>query len=112
MADKWTPPTRRQDDGAIAFGDWRPVRDAIEAAQRALGKTPTDDIPTDVWNLVGLAMDYHAFSSAPHCVECEKHLFRRTVIRCFDCKAPLCETCAPRHFWPNGRPTSEVPRVG
>lgn len=104
MGEAWSPPNRRQHDGAIEFKNWRPIRDAIEASRRALGENADADIPADVWNLVGLALDYHEFASSPHCVECKRHMFRRTVIRCLDCKQPLCETCAPVHFWPNGRP--------
>lgn len=109
MGDAWKPPAARNHDGSIAFGDWRPVRDAIEAAQSAMGIAPTGNIDPATWNLVGLALYYHEFTSRPHCFNCQKQLRQFEVIRCLDCKASLCQVCAPGHFWPNGRPKREHP---
>lgn len=86
------------------FGDWHPVREAMTNAYSAMEVTIEGNIPTREWNLVGLALDYHRHATMSACVNCKTPLDHWLVIRCLDCKAPLCEQCAPRHFWPNGRP--------
>lgn len=88
------------------FHDWRPIRNAIEAAYRELGQPVPSDIPTADWNLVGVAIEQFERAARPACIECQRSLDRYEVIRCLDCKAPLCERCAPKHFWPNGRPAA------
>jgi hypothetical protein len=92
-----------------SFGDWRPIRNAIEAAYRELGEDVPSSIPERDWNLAGLSITLHERASMPRCTECKEPFDNwHAVIRCLDCKAPLCERCAPRHFWPNGRPASEA----
>jgi hypothetical protein len=99
----WTPPARKI-DGALIFDDWISIRAAIEAAYRALGREVPTNIPVDDWNLVGLAIEAYQHASRPSCWDCRARLWPSQIIRCLDCKAPLCERCAPKHFWPNGRP--------
>lgn len=101
--DEWQPPRRKMSNGTFEFGDWRPIRDAIDAAQKALGGESFKDIPRDIWNMVGLAISYHEFACMPTCVECRERISHGYVIRCLDCKGALHERCAPKHFWPNGR---------
>jgi hypothetical protein len=98
----WQPPYKASH--GYEFGDWRPIRDAIEAAYGEMGIERGNSIDRRDWNLVGLAMNYAEFASRPACVECKKRLRQHQIIRCLDCKMPLCEACAPRHFWPDGRP--------
>lgn len=102
MSDEWVAPSIR--NGSVSVNDWPPVRAAIEGAYRALGRETPSSIPTEEWNLVALAMDFHKHASRSACLECRTPLFRTQEIRCLDCKAVVCETCAPKHFWPNGRP--------
>jgi hypothetical protein len=90
------------------FGDWRPIRNAIETAYREIGEEVPQTIPFRDWNLAGLAIKAYEQASLPKCVECKRKLDWPSVIRCLDCKAPLCEHCAPRHFWPNGRPNPDA----
>ena len=100
----WQPPSTDSQDRYM-FGDWRSIRNAIDAAREVLGEPPAGNIPDPDWKLVGLAMTYNDWVSRISCINCQKKLLRYQEIRCLDCKAVLCEQCAPRHFWPNGRPT-------
>lgn len=101
--EAWKPPTGRM-GGAVIFHDWQPIRKAIEAAYEALGQEIGGDIPEADWNLAGLAIDAYRHETRAKCIDCRSPLWPSQTIRCLDCKAPLCERCAPRHFWPNGRP--------
>ena len=100
--DDWRPPTKPHGGDGIIFSNWQSIRAAIEAAYRALGREVPKSIPTDDWNLIGLAIDAYAHAQRVACFECRTKLWNHETIRCLDCKAPLCERCAPRHFWPNG----------
>lgn len=104
MTETFVP--HKMSNGDFDFGDWRAVRKAIEQSYVAMGKQVPSSIPREDWNLVGLAIAAHAFNTRCPCagLRCEKKLYAHEVIRCLDCKAPLCEDCAPGHFWPNGRP--------
>jgi hypothetical protein len=91
------------------FQNWTSVREALEHAYRELGleMIQTDpgsrEYPAEHWNLAGLV---HEHASADYrrlfgsCVDCKAALSFHTVIRCLDCKATMCEACAPRHFGP------------
>ena len=100
----WAPPTRTMQDGVLIFDSWRPIRDAIDASYRARGLEPPRSVPKDEWNMVGLAIHFHDHAGRATCVNCRSKLWNYQTIRCLDCKAALCEQCAPKHFWPNGRP--------
>lgn len=100
----WEPPVP-DNQGRFAVGDWQPVRDAIEAAYLAMGTPRSGDIPQREWNLAVLVMSYARHAAMPTCSQCKTRIQPYDTIRCLDCKAPLCERCAPGHFWPNGRPT-------
>lgn len=102
--DDWKPPSARLNSDGIIFGNWQSIRAAIEAAYTALGREVPKSIPTEDWNFAGLAIDAYAHGMRSTCCECKNKLWPSETIRCLDCKAPLCEGCAPRHFWPNGRP--------
>lgn len=97
----WEPPNP-DSQGRYTVGDWRPVRNAIDAAKQQLGEPQA--IEQRDWNLVVLALDHMASETRPKCISCKTRLPWHEVIRCLDCKAPLCEHCAPQHFWPNGKP--------
>lgn len=99
----WKAPAKSS-NGDYYFGDWRPIRNAIEAAYAEMGIEVTGSIDRRDWNLIGLALNHAEFASRATCLECKERLPQHAVIRCLDCKAALCERCAPRHFWPNGRP--------
>lgn len=86
------------------FDDWLPIRNAIDKARAELGLEALKSIPEDEWNLVGTAIEKYLEGLKAPCCECKKPIDIRHRIVCYDCKAPLCEACAPRHFWPNGRP--------
>ena len=88
---------------ALNFGDWRPIRNAIEEAYRLNGEEVPDNIPTRDWNFAGTAIQCFNDATRPKCTNCKTQLEHFQVIRCLDCKSPLCEICAPGHFWPNGR---------
>ena len=91
-------------DGSLQFGNWQAIRSAIEAAYRALGrKFDGTGIPVEDWNLAGLAIEAYKYQQRSTCIECGEKLWQVETIRCLDCKAPLCERCAPKHFWPSGR---------
>jgi len=94
------PPIR---DGSVTFGDWPPIRNAIVAAYKALGQEAPSNIPVEVWNIAGLAIDAYRHGARSHCIDCHEALWPQATIRCLDCKAPLCENCAPKHFWPDGK---------
>ena len=94
----WRPPTRKMGNGGVIFDDWQPIRKAIEAAYAALGRDRPRNIPVDDWNLAGLAIDAFVHARRPKCIECQTRLQQHETIRCLDCKAALCEHCAPRHF--------------
>lgn len=102
MSEEWKPPPRRLRDGAVEFYDWQPIRRAILAVYGAIGRECDGNIPTDDWNLAGLAIDAYAHQTRSHCSTCKKPLWSHETIRCLDCKTALCESCAPGHFWPNG----------
>lgn len=103
----WKPPTP-DDQGRYTLGDWQPMRRAIDAAKRELGEAA--QIEQRDWNLVLLAHDHLAHEAKPSCAHCRTRIAWHEVIRCLDCKAPLCERCAPEHFWPNGRPAGRKHR--
>ena len=103
MSEEWKPPYKMS-NGDYGFDDWRPIRNAIEAAYTELGQKVPKNIDKEIWNLVGLSIHHYSHAMQFDCAECRKSLRHGTEIRCLDCKAVLCEQCAPRHFWPNGRP--------
>lgn len=103
LAGDWLPPTRKMPDGAIMFHGWQAIRAAIEAAYAAQGREVPANIPVEDWNLAGLAIEAFAHATRASCVTCKTNLWGGETIRCLDCKAALCERCAPKHFWPNGR---------
>lgn len=88
--------------------DWTVTRRAIETAYSALGEPVPNDIPERDWRLVGLALEADRIASIRTCVECRKPIEHGVQIVCLDCHAALHEACAPRHFWPNGRPPRDL----
>ena len=104
LDEDWKPPARTMPSGAIIFDNWQAVRASIDAAYTALGRDRPDNIPTEVWNLVGLAIDHRAHAMRATCSTCGRRLWPHQTIRCYDCRAALCEACAPKHLWPKGRP--------
>ncbi len=94
----------------IFFPDWQPIRDALEHAYKELGLEMIQDGPGSAhydethWNIAGVVRQYVIDKrSSTTCVgrNCGARLDINTLFRCFDCKAPLCEICAPIHFGPN-----------
>jgi hypothetical protein len=96
-------------DGFVMFQDWRPIRDAIEAAYEEMGLAIPANIPKEHWNLGGLAIHFFQEQNRSSCFTCKKLVYRGDDIRCLDCKMVFCPACAEQHFWPNGRP-KEQPR--
>ncbi len=86
------------------MSDWRPTRAALEAAYTAIGETHTGDLPVRDWNLATAILDAYRAQQIRICAECRKPIPYRAEIVCLDCKCALHAECAPRHFWPNGRP--------
>lgn len=94
---------------ALHFANWPPIRDALDSAYNRLGLTKVktengEAFLEEHWNIAGLvyeaaAEDYRRLLGS--CVQCKTRLNYATVIRCLDCKATLCEYCAPAHFGPN-----------
>jgi hypothetical protein len=101
--DDWKPPDQRSPDGAIRFDNWLLIHNAINASLVSLGEQPFETIPTDLWNLVGVAVDAALWAERVSCIDCRTRLWPRDVIRCLDCKATLCVNCAPLHFRSFGR---------
>lgn len=102
---------RRMHNGRIELFDWVPVADAIKKAYAELDKAvPEGGIPQEDWNLVAVAISEFKLAQRLKCVHCPTILERHQEIRCFDCGAVMCKSCAREHFWPNGRPTNDLPR--
>ena len=99
------PPNERP---VMTYGDWRDTKAAITDAYGVIGETHKGDVPERDWKLVDAALTSYRDALQSVCIECKTVLPVKSEIRCLDCKAPLCETCAPKHFWPNGRPRSET----
>lgn len=96
-------------DQHIEFPNWTKVRDALESAYQRLGlqmvvaPTGGQHYPVNHWNIAGLVYEeaqseYKRFRGK--CLSCPTELSYETVIRCLDCRATLCEACAPGHFGP------------
>ena len=102
---------RRTASGNIELHDWPPVRKALVKAYEVLGEpVPEGSLPQRDWNLVAVAISEFQEATKSKCMFCTKPLEHYQVIRCLDCKAPMCESCAKTHFWPNGRPKDDLPR--
>ena len=86
--------------------DWRVTRKAIEGAYKKLGKEIPSNIPRDDWKFAEAILDEYQAQNCRTCGECSKPIDYRCEIICLDCKLPLHEDCAHRHFWPNGRASS------
>lgn len=84
--------------------DWRTTRDALEAAYKVLGEDHPGSLPERDWNLATALREAFLIRSRYTCLECHEPIRYREEIVCLDCNAPLHKDCAPRHFWPNGRP--------
>lgn len=100
--DEWNPPTRKMDGGGIVFDNWQSIVACIDHAYTALGRTysKAEGFPVDDWNLAGLAINYYCHASRATCCKCRARLWPMDTIRCLDCKAAICASCAPKHFWP------------
>ena len=85
-------------------GDWRDTREVIEAAYADMGESHPGDIPHRDWDLVDRALVAFKLRAGRTCSQCAGPIEFRAEIVCLDCGAPLHRECAPRHFWPNGRP--------
>jgi hypothetical protein len=84
----------------VIVQDWLPVANAVEHAYKELGREqPEGGIPVKDWNL---AVHVHQFtiSQETRCAHCQTSMRWRHAYQCFDCKASLCEVCAPVHFGP------------
>ncbi|TBW32608.1 hypothetical protein EYW49_21970 [Siculibacillus lacustris] len=86
------------------FGDWRDTRAVIEAAYEGIGESHPGNIPRRDWNLVERALEKFKALSGRTCGECGQPIAFRAEIVCLDCGVALHKGCAPRHFWPAGRP--------
>lgn len=90
----------------LQFPDWPSVRDALEHAYKQLGLSQTvrgdggQEYPVNHWNVAGLVRDYVVNDPRHRCVTCQAPLSYDSVIRCLDCRSPLCERCAADHFGP------------
>lgn len=92
------------DSKALKFQDWTGIRKALEAAYERLGLSMIKDdsgshYQEDHWNIAGLVYE-HIWATMGKCVHCSKSLNYHSVIRCLECKAPMCESCAVDHFGP------------
>lgn len=101
MNNNWSPP---KSGDSYDFGDWTTTRDAILAAYKECNLTIPKSIDPDIWNLIGLALDYDRYHRRFTCNECKELIPYSQDIRCLDCEATYCKKCAVNHFWPNGRP--------
>lgn len=83
-------------------GDWRPIRDALEAAYKQLGRTRgSDGYLQGDWNLAVLMYEAAAMKrDTTPCIHCSKRVAWLDAFRCLDCRGVLCERCAPEHFGP------------
>ncbi len=89
--------------------DWRSTRDALERAYEAMCEVHPGDLPERDWRLAAALRDVFVEQSQRTCAECKKPIRYREEIVCLDCGAPLHKHCAPKHFWPNGRPKEARP---
>lgn len=102
---------RKTASGNIEAHDWPPMRRALVKTYEVLGEPlPEGSLPQRDWNLVVVAISEFLEAAKLSCSHCSKKLERHQEIRCFDCKAVMCEHCAKEHFWPNGRPANDLPR--
>lgn len=85
-------------------GDWRDTRSALQIAYQAIGETHPGDIPERDWDLATALGTAFVDQRQRNCAGCQKSIPYREEIVCLDCGAPLHKECAPRHFWPKGRP--------
>ena len=91
----------------MLFGDWRDVRAALDLAVAEVdGAKPDSHVERD-WKLASAVIKHFRTAQASICFECREPVLYGREIRCLDCKAVLCERCAPRHFWPNSRPDKQ-----
>lgn len=89
-----------------SYGDWRVTRAALEAAYRATGEIHQGDLPERDWKLAEALLDAFCEGARRTCAGCGKVIEFRAEIVCLDCGCALHKECAPRHFWPKGRPTA------
>lgn len=100
---EWKPPSGNSVSD-YDFYDWQSLRNTIQTVKAVLNDPVEGSIDRKDWNFAGLCIDHFKHTSRRTCVECETLIpFQREIV-CYDCEAPLCRNCAPRHFWPNGRP--------
>lgn len=88
----------------MLFGDWRDTRDALETAYRVLGEAHPGNLPERDWKLADALKVAFIEQNQRTCAECLKPIEYRSEIVCLDCGCALHKVCAPRHFWPKGRP--------
>ena len=88
----------------MLFGDWRDTRAVLEAGYAAIGETHPGDLPERDWKLAEAMIAAFRDRARRPCAECGKMIDYRAEIVCLDCGCALHKECAPRHFWPNGRP--------
>jgi hypothetical protein len=93
------------------FGDWRDVRSAFEDAVEKVDETrPTGTLDQREYAIAAFTIESYRRAQAFVCAECAQPVPYGQEIRCIDCKAAMHESCARRHFWPNGRPAGDDPR--
>lgn len=97
------PPPAPEEAPALVVADWKPIRDALAFAYAELGLVMEPEGHSGKrykplhWNLSVKLHEYNT-RNLGKCLECKTDLNFYTVIRCLDCKACLCEHCAPQHF--------------
>lgn len=90
----------------LPVGDWRDTRTVLGRMEAELEMTYQEYAKTEPWKFADLVIQHYKRLAQPVCAECRKKIIGFDI-RCLDCKATLCELCAPRHFWPNGRPKED-----
>lgn len=76
--------------------DWLPITNALDHAVRELGRTK--EANAHDWNT---AVHVFEFARGTTCTCCSSPTQWPEAYRCLDCKAVLCEACAPAHFGPD-----------
>lgn len=104
--------TSSNEEKPVTPANWVPVRQALEFAYAERGlPVPEGDLPVVDWNnachVVAHTLKYHSMC-ATKCLHCGAPLPWAFAYRCFDCKAPLCEKCAPDHFGPGHQERAEA----
>ena len=78
------------------FGDWRDLREAVEAADQTWSARGNDEREA-LWAFAeGVIREFQPLRE--RCLTCGEIIPSREAYRCADCHTPHCRGCIRRHF--------------